>query len=128
MGSQGASNGKHMNFSIWRGGKEGEGKEGEGKEGRMMNAMVGGDSCQELSPIAKSFIAGVLTHGPALQALSAPTVSCYRRVADWSWAPTRACWGVENRSGLIRAKVRRTNSAWTPSREYLLPYLPTILH
>ena len=55
---------------------------------------------------AKYFIAGILKHTPALQALTCPTVCSYNRHTDWSWSPTSACWAFDNRTSALRVKVR----------------------
>jgi hypothetical protein len=48
----------------------------------------------KLSQVAKYWIGGLLKHLPALQALGSPTMSCYNRVADWTWAPTSGAYHV----------------------------------
>ena len=49
------------------------------------------------------YLAGLLEHMPALTALGSPTVNAYKRIADHSFAPTQACWGVDNRTVGVRA-------------------------
>src|SRR5262249_35838516 len=51
------------------------------------------------------FIAGQLAHAPALTALAAPTVNCAKRYKLYSFAPTNATWGFENRTTGIRVKA-----------------------
>lgn len=55
-----------------------------------------------LSPVAGSFIAGVIDHAPALQALLGPTVNAYKRILPDSLAPTHANWGHDNRTAFCR--------------------------
>mmetsp|Transcript_5690 Transcript_5690/g.12123 ORF Transcript_5690/g.12123 Transcript_5690/m.12123 type:complete len:352 (-) Transcript_5690:56-1111(-) len=83
----GACNGGHFNHSLWA--------VGASAEGANMFADEG---------FTCSWIKGALEHSNALQALAAPTVSCYNRVVAWSWAPTSASWGVENRTCSLRYK------------------------
>lgn len=53
-----------------------------------------GLQADKLSQTAKYWIGGLLRHLPAFQALGSPTMSCYNRVADWTWAPTSAIWVI----------------------------------
>ena len=64
-----------------------------------------------LSTLARQFIAGQIAHAPALAALYAPTVNCAKRYRLYSFAPTNATWGLENRTVGIRIKgVRGSNT------------------
>ena len=53
------------------------------------------------------FIAGVIAHAPALMAFLNPTVNSYRRIDPHELVPTRACWGYDNRFGLVRVPPER---------------------
>ncbi len=55
-----------------------------------------------LSGIAQSYIAGVLEHIRALNAVMNPTVNSYKRLVVGYEAPVNAAWGQRNRSALIR--------------------------
>jgi glutamine synthetase len=61
-----------------------------------------------LSPLAYSFVAGVLGHVPALEALLAPTVNSYKRTtarttdSGATWAPRAASYGGNDRTHMIR--------------------------
>jgi len=59
----------------------------------------------ELSETAQYWLGGLLLHAPAIAALHAPTVNCYRRFTDFSFAPTLATWGVQNRTCAVRVKL-----------------------
>src|SRR6266545_5287455 len=64
-----------------------------------------------LSEVARQFIAGQIAHAPALTALYAPTVNCAKRYKLYSFAPTNATWGLENRTVGLRIKgVRGANT------------------
>jgi len=64
-----------------------------------------------LSDLARQFIAGQIAHAPALTALYAPTVNCAKRYKLYSFAPTNATWGLENRTVGLRIKgVRGANT------------------
>ncbi|MFC4070593.1 type III glutamate--ammonia ligase [Actinoplanes subglobosus] len=61
-----------------------------------------------LSPEAYSFVAGVLEHACALQALLAPTVNSYKRTgavattSGASWSPRHATYGGNDRTHYVR--------------------------
>ncbi|GIF19228.1 glutamine synthetase [Actinoplanes tereljensis] len=61
-----------------------------------------------LSPTAYAFVAGVLEHACALQALLAPTVNSYKRTgavstaSGASWSPKHATYGGNDRTHYIR--------------------------
>jgi glutamine synthetase len=57
-----------------------------------------------LSQVGRWWVGGQLAHLPALTAFCAPTVNCGKRFKLWSFAPTNATWGLENRSVAIRVK------------------------
>ena len=64
-----------------------------------------------LSTLARQFIAGQLAHAPALTALYAPTINCAKRFKLYSFAPTNATWGLENRTVGLRIKgIRGANT------------------
>lgn len=80
-----------------------------------------------LTPIAYSFIAGILRHGPALCAAFAPTVNSYKRLVRrglmsyYSWAPVFNSFGTNNRTNSIRVPMgggrcesRNADSACNP--------------
>jgi glutamine synthetase len=55
-----------------------------------------------MSPLFRSYLAGILTLLPELTALFAPTVNSYKRLVDGFWAPTTPTWGVDNRTVAAR--------------------------
>lgn len=67
----------------------------------------GGDG--GISPLAKSFVGGILDHACGLQALIAPTVNSYKRTgaaassaSGATWAPRTATYGGNDRTHYIR--------------------------
>jgi glutamine synthetase len=64
-----------------------------------------------LTPMAYSFIAGILRHGRALCAAFAPTVNSYKRLVRrglmsyYSWAPVFNSFGTNNRTNSIRVPM-----------------------
>jgi glutamine synthetase len=80
----------HIHQSLWDGG---------GKKNVFFDAKAE----HGLSPTFRSYIAGQLACLPELLPLYAPTVNSYKRLVEGAWAPTRANWGVDNRTTALRA-------------------------
>ena len=82
-----AGSGCHLNFSLWREGKN-----------------ISGDPQQSngISSEAGAFIAGVLDHLPALCALTIPSRNSYRRIRPHFWAGAFRAWGTQNREAAVR--------------------------
>ena len=55
-----------------------------------------------LSPMAYSFMAGLISHARALCAIVAPSVNSYKRIVPGYEAPVFVCWAQVNRSALVR--------------------------
>jgi glutamine synthetase len=85
--AEGVGNGGHVHLSVWRDGE---------------NLMSGGQGTFGLTSDGEAFIAGLLTHLPALLAVGAPTVASYLRLIPSHWAGAFACWGLENREAAVR--------------------------
>jgi glutamine synthetase len=60
------------------------------------------DELGELSPMARSAVAGVVTLLPELLVMAAPNPNSYRRFAPGNWAPSSATWGPGNYSCALR--------------------------
>jgi glutamine synthetase len=64
-----------------------------------------------LTPLAYSFIGGILKHGRALCAVFAPTVNSYKRLVRqgamtyFSWAPVFNSYGSNNRTNSVRVPM-----------------------
>jgi glutamine synthetase len=85
--------GFHIHFSTW---------DDEG------NPLFDDPSAEDgLSTIAKSAIAGVLAHAPALAAVCNPTVNSYKRFGPDTLAPWLIDWGFDNRSAMVRIPPER---------------------
>ena len=65
------------------------------------------DGVDGLSGTARSAIAGVLAHAPALAALSNPTINSYKRFGPDTLAPWLIDWGLDNRSAMVRVPPER---------------------
>jgi glutamine synthetase len=56
----------------------------------------------DLSPLGRAFLAGLLVYTPELTLLHAPYANSYRRLRPGSFAPSNATWGWDNRSCMVR--------------------------
>ncbi|QFU81462.1 type I glutamate--ammonia ligase [Natronorubrum aibiense] len=75
------------------------------------NAFHDGDDEFDLSATAKSFLAGILEHAPAITAIANPTVNSYKRLVPGYEAPVYVAWSDRNRSALIRKPAARVPAA-----------------
>lgn len=66
------------------------------------NAFYDKEDDYRLSKVAKSFVAGQLSHVKCFSAITAPTVNSYKRLVPGYEAPVYICWAKINRSALIR--------------------------
>ncbi len=71
------------------------------------NVFYGADDpVYHLSPIAKSYMAGILAHAPEISAITNPTVNSYKRIlGDEGPTPKAATWGLRNRAAMIRVPI-----------------------
>src|SRR5215510_6794826 len=65
------------------------------------NAFVASDN--ELSPIGRHFLGGLLAHARAAAAFTTPTINGYKRYRAYALAPDRVIWAHDNRGVMIRA-------------------------
>jgi glutamine synthetase len=79
--------GMHLNTSLFRG---------------TQNAFFDTDDPYHLSPVAKSYIAGILTHAPEITLVLNQWVNSYKRLVPGYEAPTYLSWAFRNRADLIR--------------------------
>jgi glutamine synthetase len=70
----------------------------------------------ELSDLCRWWLGGQITHAAALTALVSPTVNCTKRYKLFSFAPTNATWGVDNRTTGFRMKDLGGESAHIENR------------
>ncbi len=84
-----AGNGMHCHTQLWKGDKN----------------LFGAPKEGELSDQARSFVAGLLNHAPAITAIANPTVNSYKRLVPHHEAPVYICWGPKNRTALIRVPL-----------------------
>lgn len=79
--------GMHINMSLFRGGK---------------NAFYDKKDPEQLSLVARQFIAGLLRHARELTLFTNQWVNSYKRLVPGFEAPTRVTWAMRNRADLIR--------------------------
>ncbi len=63
-----------------------------------------------ISQTMKWAIAGILSHAPAISALTNPTINSYRRFGPDTLAPWLIDWGFDNRSSMVRVPPERSNA------------------
>ena len=85
------------------------------------NAFYDADDPYNLSPVAKSFIAGLLRHAAELTAITNQTVNSYKRLVPGFEAPVHISWARNNRSGLIRVPVAKRGNPSATRVEYRSP-------
>ena len=66
------------------------------------NAFADPSAPMGFSEAGRHFLGGVLAHANSLTAIAAPTVTSYKRFTPGTWAPTRANWGLDNRTAMLR--------------------------
>ncbi len=81
-------NSMHISCSLW-------------DRTAQQNAFYDENDPAHLSQIAKYFIAGILAHIDEVNIIFNPTINSYKRLTS-AEAPTAVCWGIQNRSTLIR--------------------------
>ncbi len=108
--------GLHFHVSLWELGAAG-------------SNLFGHADGAPLTDTARHFIAGVLTHAPALCAIAAPTVNSYKRltvgesISGTTWAPACVAHGPNNRTALVRTLPGRFE--WRLPDAAANPYLAT---
>lgn len=66
------------------------------------NLFYSEEDPEQLSPYARSFIAGVLRRIKEISAFCNPTINSYKRLIPGYESPVYICWDMLNRSALIR--------------------------
>jgi glutamine synthetase len=79
--------GMHVHQSLWKKGK---------------NVFFDPKSSYHLSDIARSYMAGLMTHAREMSAVLSQWVNSYKRLIEGYEAPVYVAWGQKNRSAYIR--------------------------
>ena len=98
--------GMHTHLSLWRG---------------EQNAFSDPDDVYGLSPVAKHFIAGLLTHAREISAVTNQWVNSYKRLVLGYEAPIHISWARNNRSALVRVPVVKSGKTESTRVEYRAP-------
>ncbi|CAB4599874.1 unannotated protein [freshwater metagenome] len=85
------------------------------------NAFYSENDPNNLSPVAKSFMAGLLRHAAEITAVTNQTVNSYKRLVPGFEAPVHVSWARNNRSGLIRVPIPKRGSISATRIEYRSP-------
>jgi glutamine synthetase len=64
-----------------------------------------------LSSTGQQWLAGLLTHASGICALANPTLDAYQRFRPYALAPTRANWGMDSRSAMLRVITSESGSS-----------------
>jgi glutamine synthetase len=83
--SEHSGSGLHLHQSLWRDGS---------------NAFANGAG--ELSETGHHYLAGLVEHMPHLTLFGTPSPNAFKRRQDYSFCPTKANWGGDNRSVAVR--------------------------
>lgn len=77
----------HVHQSLWKDGKP---------------AFFDADDQLGMSPLMKSYMAGLLRYAPDFMYFLAPYINSYKRFQKGTFAPTRTIWSVDNRTAGFR--------------------------
>ena len=87
-----SGNGCHLHLSLWH---------------DTTNILSDEGDTYGLSNCARQFIAGIVSHLPALMALTTPIPNSYRRIQPSTWSGAFQCWGFNNKEAAVRVVVDR---------------------
>jgi len=101
----------HVHQSLWKDGKP---------------AFFDPDDTLGMSPLMKTYMAGLLKYAPDFMYFLAPYINSYKRFQKGTFAPTRTIWSVDNRTAGFRLCGDGTKSVRVECRvggSDLNPYL-----
>jgi glutamine synthetase len=105
--------GGHLHQSLWN-------------ESGKTNLFYDAKDPLKMSSLFKHYLAGVLHCMPEILPFYAPTVNSYKRLVEGFWAPTKASWGVDNRTvacRVIPGSAKSTRVETRISGSDINPYL-----
>ena len=85
------------------------------------NAFFDAEDEYHLSPIAKSYMAGLLRHAPEFTLVTNQWVNSYKRLVPGYEAPVYVTWARRNRSDLIRVPEYKPGKEVSTRLEYRAP-------
>ncbi|MBK7842156.1 MAG: glutamine synthetase [Bdellovibrionales bacterium] len=80
------------------------------------NVFYDPKSTNKMSKVFKHYLAGQTHCLPEILPLFAPNVNSYKRLVEGHWAPTRANWGLDNRTAAFRVISGRPTSTRLETR------------
>jgi glutamine synthetase len=95
--------GMHTHMSLFRGDQ---------------NLFADADADAGLSPIARSFIAGLLVHAREMTAITNQLVNSYKRLNEGYEAPQYVSWARNNQSALVRIPLPKRGKVQSTRVEY----------
>ena len=98
--------GMHINMSLFKGAK---------------NAFYDANNPDQLSQVARYFIAGLLRHARELTLFTNQWVNSYKRLVPGYEAPTRVTWAMRNRADLVRVPASKAGHESSRRVEYRSP-------
>lgn len=66
-----------------------------------------GNDLYHLSPLALSYVAGLIKYAPEYMLVTNPTVNSYKRLVPGGETPTFGTWGRRNRNALVRLPLHK---------------------
>jgi glutamine synthetase len=85
------------------------------------NAFFDATDVRYLSKTARSFVAGLLRHAREISAVTNQWVNSYKRLVPGFEAPVYVCWGVRNRSAMVRIPLTKPGKESACRIEYRAP-------
>lgn len=70
----------------------------------------------KMSATFKHYLAGQMLLLPEILPFFAPTINSYKRLVEGAWAPTKANWGIDNRTVALRAITSGSKSTRLETR------------
>jgi glutamine synthetase len=98
--------GMHTHQSLFKGGR---------------NAFFDGKDKFNLSKMAKSYIAGLMTHAPEITAICNQWINSYKRLVPGYEAPVYVSWARRNRSAMIRVPMYKPGKEKATRIEFRSP-------
>lgn len=85
------------------------------------NAFYDSRDKNQMSPVAKHYVAGILRHAREMAIVTNQWVNSYKRLVTGYEAPTHILWGQKNRSALVRIPMNKAGRSETARAEFRSP-------
>jgi glutamine synthetase len=104
--------GMHVHQSLFHAARKGAAERNAFYDAREKNQM---------SPVAKHYVAGLLRHAREMAIVTNQWVNSYKRLVTGYEAPTHILWGLKNRSALVRIPANKAGHEETARAEFRSP-------